>query len=77
MPHDDEFMSMLDDSAVNYQIILTKMDTLSKKETAEVLQSVTEALKPHGAAHPRIIATSSADKSGIEDLQEELAAFAL
>lgn len=77
MPHDDEFMSMLDDSAVNYQIILTKMDTLSKKETAEVLASVAESLKPHGAAHPKIISTSSANKQGIDELQEELMAFAL
>jgi GTP-binding protein len=77
MPHDNDFMNMLDDSAVNYQIILTKMDTLSGKEEREVLESVADALKPHGAAHPRIIATSSANKRGIEELQEELAFFAL
>lgn len=76
MPHDDEFMSMLDDSAVNYQIILTKIDTLSKSEASEILQTVANALKSHAAAHPRIIATSSQDKRGIEELQEELFAFA-
>ncbi|MEQ1789091.1 MAG: ribosome biogenesis GTP-binding protein YihA/YsxC [Rickettsiales bacterium] len=77
MPHDDEFMSMLDDSAVNYQIILTKMDTLTKAEESEVLQTVANVLKMHVAAHPRIIATSSKDKRGIEELQDELAAFVL
>jgi GTP-binding protein len=77
MPHDDEFMSMLDDSAVNYQIILTKMDTLTNAEASEILQTVADALKLHAAAHPRIIATSSQDKRGIEELQDELAAFAL
>lgn len=76
MPHDDEFMSMLDDSAVNYQIILTKMDTLSKSESSEILQTVADALKSHVAAHPHIIATSSQDKRGIEELQNELAVFA-
>lgn len=76
MPHDDEFMSMLDDCAVNYQIILTKIDTLSKSESSEILQTVADALKSHVAAHPRIIATSSRDKKGIEELQNELAAFA-
>jgi GTP-binding protein len=76
MPHDDEFMSMLDDSAVNYQIVLTKMDTLSKSESSDILQTVADALKSHVAAHPRIIATSSQDKRGIEELQNELAAFA-
>lgn len=77
MAHDDEFMSMLDDSAVNYQIILTKMDTLTKTEESKILQTVADALKSHAAAHPRIIATSSKDKQGIEGLQEELFAFAL
>ncbi len=76
MPHDDEFMSMLDDSAVNYQIILTKMDTLTGKESSEILQTVADALKSHVAAHPRIISTSSKDKRGIEELQNELVAFA-
>lgn len=76
MPHDDEFMSMLDDCAVNYQIILTKMDTLSKSESSEILQTVTNALESHVASHPHIIATSSKGKQGIEELQNELAAFA-
>lgn len=76
MPHDDEFMDMLDDAAVNYQIILTKIDTLSKSEASEILQTVANALKSHVAAHPRLIATSSQDKRGIEELQEELFAFA-
>lgn len=76
MAHDDEFMSMLDDCAVNYQIVLTKMDTLSKSESSEILQTVADALKSHVAAHPHIIATSSKDKKGIEELQIELAVFA-
>ncbi len=77
MPHDDEFMSMLDDSAVNYQIVLTKTDTLSAKESSEILQNTQDALKSHVAAHPIIIATSSKDRHGIEELQNELAPFAL
>ncbi len=77
MPHDDEFMTMLDDSAVNYQVILTKMDTLSKTEASNILQNVANALKSHVAAHPRIIATSSQDKRGIEELRDELAEFAI
>lgn len=75
MPHDDEFMSMLDDAAVNYQIVLTKMDTLAKKEAEKGVQSVTEALKTHAAAHPRIVATSAKDKQGIEELRNELITF--
>ncbi len=77
MPHDDEFMTMLDNSAVNYQIVLTKMDTLTKTEASEILQNVADALKSHVAAHPRIIATSSQDKRGLDELRDELFAFAL
>lgn len=77
MPHDDAFMTMLDDAAASYQIVLTKMDTLNKTEASNILQSVEKSIKSHVAAHPRLIATSSADKRGIEELQSELAAFAL
>ncbi len=75
MPVDDEFMEVLDDSAVNYQIILTKMDLLSKSEASGILQTVANALKSHAAAHPHIVATSSENKTGIEELQEQLFAF--
>lgn len=75
MPHDDEFMAMLDDSAVNYQVVLTKIDTLGKAEASQILQNVADALKTHVAAHPRIIVTSSYDKRGIEELQNELFEF--
>ena len=77
MAHDDAFMTTLDDSALSYQIVLTKLDCLSKTDAINILQSVQNAIKSHAAAHPHIIATSSQDKRGIAELQEELAAFAL
>jgi GTP-binding protein len=57
--------------------VLTKIDELSKAEISEALQKVSDALKTHAAAHPHILATSSKDKRGIEELQNELAAFAI
>ena len=77
MEIDDNFMDLLDETAVSYQIVLTKADTLKPKELEEVLKNVHKALKLHAAAHPQILVTSAADKQGIESLQEELAAFAL
>ncbi len=77
MEIDDDFMDLLDETAVSYQIVLTKADTLKPKEVEDVLQNVHKALKSHAAAHPNILVTSSVDKQGIEALQEELAAFAL
>lgn len=77
MEVDDDFMDLLDETAVSYQIVLTKADTLKPKELDDVLQKVHRALKSHAAAHPQILVTSAVDKQGIEALQEELAAFAL
>lgn len=76
MQIDDEFMTLLDDSAVNYQLILTKSDNIAKKEQKELLQKASNSIKLHAAAHPEIILTSAKDKQGIEDLQKELSVFA-
>ncbi len=77
MDIDDNFMDLLDETGVSYQIVLTKADALKPKELEDVLQNVHKALKSHAAAHPHILVTSAVDKQGIETLQEELAAFAL
>ncbi len=76
METDENFMELLDETAVSYQAVLTKADTLKPNELEDVLQNVQGALKSHAAAHPQIIITSAVDKQGIESLQEELAAFA-
>lgn len=72
MPKDDEFMTMLDDSAVSYQVVLTKIDELKSSELAEITENMPSKLKKHVAAHPQIIATSAEGKSGIEELQNEI-----
>jgi GTP-binding protein len=76
MPQDDEFMEMLDEHAVSYQVILTKIDALKPSELKELLQNIDKTVKSHVAAHPDVIATSSLKKEGIEALQEQLAEFA-
>ena len=72
MPVDDEFMGMLDEAAVNFQIILTKIDTLEDKELVEAILAGKQATTRHVAAHPDLLATSSDSKHGIRDLQEEI-----
>jgi len=59
---DQEIMSALDSSAVNYQIILTKSDKIKPAELAKVLDASYIAIKRHPAAHPLILATSSEKK---------------
>jgi GTP-binding protein len=77
MEKDDEFMTMLDDSAVNYQVVLTKIDALTAGDLGVLLESVKRTVAGHVAAHPHIIATSSLRKEGIHELQEQLLPFAI
>lgn len=76
MDTDEEMMKLLDEMAVSYQIVLTKSDTLKEAELQEVLQSTLDKLKCHPAAYPKLLATSSKDRRGINELQACLAEFA-
>lgn len=72
---DIEMMKLLDDTAVTYQVVLTKADKIGKEEQQLRLQQTRDALKKRPAAHPHVLLTSSEKKQGIEDLRAELAAF--
>ncbi len=74
---DREIMSMLDKTAVNYQIVLTKTDKIKPTALKEITEAAYLIIKKHPAAHPQIIATSSESKEGIELLREQLAEFAV
>ena len=76
MQVDHDFMRILDDSAVNFQIVLTKTDTLGQKEFADTLDQTRAATRAHVAAHPDVIHTSSLTKDGIRDLQDQIMPFA-
>lgn len=76
MKVDHDFMEILDDSAVNYQLILTKTDSVSAKELAATVASTIDAARMHVAAHPDIVTTSALTKAGIRDLQEQIIPFA-
>ena len=69
---DIEIMSALDEYAVPYQLVTTKMDKVSKKEHDDMLQKITEGSKTHSACNPLVLSTSSSKKSGLEDLQSEI-----
>ncbi|MDE3017134.1 MAG: YihA family ribosome biogenesis GTP-binding protein [Pseudomonadota bacterium] len=76
LPPDEEFMSLLDETAVSFQIVLTKTDLLAPADLSDLLQALKKTIQSHPAAHPTPIATSVESKVGIEELREELAAFA-
>ncbi|MCB2112818.1 MAG: YihA family ribosome biogenesis GTP-binding protein [Parvularculaceae bacterium] len=72
---DREVMDLLDKSAVNYQIVLTKADKLKPSELDAVSDQVAAGVARRPAAHPQIIATSAETGAGLADLRAELAAL--
>ena len=72
---DTHLMDLLDKAAVNYRIVLTKADKSSAKNTSEILESISFILKKHPAAYPHVLATSSRDNVGLEELRATLIAL--
>ncbi|PTX38129.1 MULTISPECIES: ribosome biogenesis GTP-binding protein YihA/YsxC [Gemmobacter] len=66
---DDEIMTLLDKSAVTFQVVMTKMDKLSRPEREKNLDQVRAALAKHPAAYPEIVMTSSEKGDGIATLR--------
>ena len=74
--NDLEIMTMLDSTAVNYQVVLTKIDKLSSNALIKIVEITRASLKTHPAALPNPIATSSQKGLGIQELRAEIAALA-
>ena len=72
---DEGIMSLLDKTAVVYQVVLTKTDKISPAALKEMLSKTQERLKKHIAAYPVLFPTSSETKSGIPELRAELASL--
>lgn len=72
-PLDEEMFDLLDQSAVSYQIILTKHDELKIAEREEVLAGTMQALAKRPAAFPEVIFTSALKGEGIAELRAAIA----
>ena len=70
---DTEIMSMLDSSAVTFQVVLTKLDKVKEKDRENILEQVRSNLQKHPAAFPEIILTSSEKGWGIQTLRSVIA----
>ena len=75
--NDLELMAMLDETAVTYQIVLTKVDKLKKGEQEKVFAKTEAIIAKRPAAFPALIATSSEKKNGLDILRAEIATLAL
>ncbi len=74
-PIDTEIMTLLDEAAVSYQAVLTKIDKLKPSELHKVQTALAAKLAKRPAAHPDLIATSSLKGIGLNDLRAEISTF--
>jgi len=73
---DHDVMKLMDEAAVSFQVVLTKIDKLKAGELAKTMDDVRAGVRRHVAAHPTIIATSSEKGTGIAELRAEIALLA-
>ena len=68
MKNDLEVMKLLDESAVSYQVILTKMDKISAAARTKMLERTKKEIDSHPAAFPVLLSTSSEKGWGLDDV---------
>ena len=76
MPPDRDAMDLLDQAAVSYAGVLTKLDELTKDERERVGAASAEELNRRIAAYPELFATSARKSEGLEPLRDHIAALA-
>jgi len=66
---DRDMMTMLDDAAVSYHLVLTKSDKVKPSALGALYETTMVEAGKHPAAHPSIFTTSSETGSGIAELR--------
>jgi GTP-binding protein len=66
---DHDIMSMLDNAAISYRIVLTKTDKIKASDLAAVETDSMAKLRKHVAAYPDLSVTSAEKRGGIEELR--------
>lgn len=67
--NDEEFMKLLDEAAVSFQIVLTKTDKVGGSSRLDIVSLLKSTLDAHPAALPEVIATSAHSGEGIGNLR--------
>lgn len=70
--NDVEFMTFLDEIAIPYQIVLTKIDKISKGKASEIIEETHKILSSHPAAYPIVLSTSSEKKLGLQEIRQRI-----
>jgi GTP-binding protein len=66
---DRDVMTMLDDAAVSYHLVLTKGDKVKPSALGSLYETTIVEARKHPAAHPSIFTTSNETGSGIAELR--------
>ncbi len=74
---DTDVMDLLDQSAVNYQIVLTKIDKVKPSGIPILTGQIAEKIKRRPAAHPTVMATSAEKGTGMAELRATLNALSV
>jgi GTP-binding protein len=72
---DREMFDMLDETAVAYQIVLTKTDKIKAGELADVTAQTLAFVKKRAAALPSLFATSADKLTGFDELRAGIASL--
>ena len=70
---DDEVFRVLDESAVSYQLVLTKSDQVEPAELAARIDDVSAGIRKRPAAFPEVLATSARTGAGVPELRAAIA----
>jgi GTP-binding protein len=73
---DREFMGMLGEAAVAFQVVLTKVDEVRSPERDDLVRGMALEIARMPGAHPEPVATSARDGVGIGELRAALAQLA-
>jgi GTP-binding protein len=76
MASDEDVMQLLDEAAVAFTTVLTKVDALKPTDLNSVCGAVDRALERHPPALPNVVVTSVRTAAGIPDLRAALAELA-
>jgi len=73
---DEEIFELLDQSAVTYQVVLTKIDKIKPPAVPKAIAAAEALVKSHAAAFPQVLATSAEKKTGLDELRAAVIAAA-
>jgi GTP-binding protein len=73
---DEEIFELLDQTAVTYQVVLTKIDKIKPPAVPKAIAAAEALVKSHAAAFPQVLATSAEKKTGLDELRAAVIAAA-